>query len=47
MGAERIALGQVAFMLGFADQSAFCRACQRWYARSPSQFRKQLRAARS
>ncbi|WP_317203648.1 AraC family transcriptional regulator [Janthinobacterium sp.] len=47
LGAERIALGQVAFMLGFADQSAFCRACRRWFASSPSQFRKQLRAARS
>jgi len=39
---EQIVLGQVAFMLGFADQSTFCRACQRWFATSPGQYRKQL-----
>ncbi len=37
---EKLALGQVAFMLGFADQSAFCRAFQRWFGVSPSQFRR-------
>lgn len=44
---DQIALGQIAFLLGFADQSTFCRACQRWFALSPSQFRKQLTAPRA
>lgn len=35
-----MALGQIAFLLGFADQSAFCRACQRWFNQSPKQLRK-------
>ncbi|SHN30436.1 AraC-type DNA-binding protein [Duganella sacchari] len=38
---EQMALGQVAFLVGFADQSTFCRACQRWFGSSPKQFRKQ------
>jgi AraC-like DNA-binding protein len=38
---EQMALGQVAFLVGFADQSAFCRACQRWFGSTPKQFRKQ------
>jgi AraC-like DNA-binding protein len=39
---DQITLGQIAFMLGFADQSAFNRACQRWFTLSPRQFRKKL-----
>ncbi|GJJ02030.1 transcriptional regulator [Duganella rhizosphaerae] len=39
---EQIVLGQIAFMLGFADQSTFCRACQRWFTASPGQYRRQL-----
>ncbi len=39
---DQIALGQLTFMLGFADQSAFCRACQRWFDQSPKQYRKQM-----
>lgn len=35
-----MALGQVAFMLGFGDQSAFTRACQRWFNKSPKQVRQ-------
>lgn len=38
---QNAALGQVAFMLGFADQSTFCRACQRWFNMTPGQYRKQ------
>ena len=38
---DQMALGQVAFLLGFADQSAFSRACQRWFSSTPKQFRKQ------
>jgi AraC-like DNA-binding protein len=37
----QMALGQVAFLVGFADQSTFCRACQRWFGSSPKQVRKQ------
>jgi len=37
---DQMALGQVAFLVGFADQSAFCRACQRWFGSSPKDFRK-------
>lgn len=37
---EQMALGQVAFLVGFADQSTFCRACQRWFGTSPKEFRK-------
>ncbi|SFU78001.1 transcriptional regulator, AraC family [Pseudoduganella namucuonensis] len=42
LGKEQMALGQVAFMLGFADQSTFCRACQRWFNTTPKQYRKRL-----
>lgn len=43
----QIALSQVAFLLGFADQSIFCRACQRWFSATPGQCRKQLLAGRT
>ncbi len=39
---DQMALGQIAFLLGFADQSAFTRAFQRWHGTSPKQFRKQV-----
>ena len=32
---------EIAFMLGYADSSAFSRAFRRWYDRSPSEFREQ------
>lgn len=38
---ERYALGQVAHMLGFADQSNFFRACKRWFGMPPGQYRAQ------
>lgn len=37
----QMALSQVAFLVGFADQSTFCRACYRWFGSSPKQVRKQ------
>jgi AraC-like DNA-binding protein len=36
----RISLVDIAFLLGFADQSAFSRAFSRWTSRSPSDYRR-------
>jgi AraC-like DNA-binding protein len=33
---------QAAYLLGFADQSSFFRACKRWFDLSPGQYRSQL-----
>jgi len=38
----RHALGQVAHLLGFADQSNFFRACRRWFNAAPGHVREQL-----
>lgn len=37
-----LAFGQIAGRLGFADQSAFFRACRRWFDAPPKQFREQF-----
>jgi AraC-like DNA-binding protein len=34
-------LGEIAFMLGFSDQSAFTRACKRRTAQSPTDYRRE------
>lgn len=39
---ERWALIDVAFMLGFSEQSAFSRAFRRWFGETPQAFRKRL-----
>ena len=36
----RVSLIDIAFLLGFADQSAFSRAFSRWTSRSPSDYRR-------
>lgn len=36
---QAISLAQIAFLLGYADQSAFSNAFRRWVGRSPSRFR--------
>lgn len=41
----RYTLGQVADLLGFADQSNFFRANKRWFGVSPGQYRARLLAA--
>ena len=41
----RYTLGQIADLLGFADQSNFFRACRRWFGVSPGRYREQLAQA--
>jgi AraC-like DNA-binding protein len=38
----RLYLGQIASMLGFAEQSSLNRACQRWFGKTPRQYRADL-----
>jgi len=37
-----LCLAQAAYLLGFADQRSFFRACKRWFDRSPGQVRSEL-----
>jgi AraC-like DNA-binding protein len=38
----RLYLGQITGMLGFAEQSSLNRACQRWFGKTPRQYRAEL-----
>ena len=42
---RRHTLGQIASLLGFADQSNFFRASRRWFGVSPGQYRERLAGA--
>jgi AraC-like DNA-binding protein len=42
LGRLNLTLAQAAYLLGFADQSSFFRACRRWFDVSPAQYRSQL-----
>jgi AraC-like DNA-binding protein len=42
LGRLHLSLAQAAYLLGFADQSSFFRACKRWFQVSPGQYRSQL-----
>jgi len=42
LGRLQLSLAQAAYLLGFADQSSFFRACKRWFDISPGQYRSQL-----
>jgi AraC-like DNA-binding protein len=42
LGRLHLSLAQAAYLLGFADQSSFFRACRRWFDLSPGQYRSQL-----
>ncbi|MBS1138558.1 MAG: Transcriptional regulator, AraC family [Proteobacteria bacterium] len=41
---KHLALGEVAFLLGFSEPSAFHRAFKRWTGQTPSQVRQSIRA---
>ncbi len=43
IAAPRTSLIEIAFLLGFSDQSAFSRAFVRWTGCAPSEYRKRLR----
>jgi AraC-like DNA-binding protein len=40
---RRLAVGEIAFLLGFATQSAFGKAFRRWSGSSPLEYRAQIR----
>jgi AraC-like DNA-binding protein len=42
LGRLHLSLAQAAYLLGFAEQSSFFRACKRWFDLSPGQYRSQL-----
>jgi AraC-like DNA-binding protein len=42
LGGLNLSLAQAAYLLGFADQSSFFRACKRWFEVSPGRYRSQL-----
>jgi AraC-like DNA-binding protein len=42
-----IPMSQVAAMLGYAEQSSFNRACQRWFGTTPGERRRVLRSPRN
>ncbi len=42
LGRLHLSLAQAAYLLGFADQTSFFRACKRWFDLSPGQYRSQL-----
>jgi len=42
LGRLQLSLAQAAYLLGFADQSSFFRACRRWFHTSPGEYRAQL-----
>jgi AraC-like DNA-binding protein len=39
---ETLALGQVARLLGYSEQSGFSRSCQRWFSMGPRDYRKSI-----
>jgi AraC-like DNA-binding protein len=42
LGKLQLSLVQAAYLLGFADQRSFFRACRRWFGQGPGQYRSTL-----
>ena len=42
LGRLHLSLAEAAYLLGFADQSSFFRACKRWFGVPPGQYRSTL-----
>jgi AraC-like DNA-binding protein len=42
LGRLKLSLGQAAYLLGFADQRSFFRACRRWFGQAPGEYRERL-----
>jgi AraC-like DNA-binding protein len=42
LGQSNLTLAQATHLLGFSDQSAFFRACKRWFEMSPTQYRQHI-----
>ncbi|HWN81707.1 MAG TPA: AraC family transcriptional regulator [Candidatus Udaeobacter sp.] len=42
---DRLAIAEIAFLLGFSELSAFYRAFKRWTGRTPAEYRAEARAA--
>jgi AraC-like DNA-binding protein len=42
LGRLQLSIVQAAYLLGFADQRSFFRACRRWFGQAPGEYREQL-----
>ncbi|MDR3455321.1 MAG: AraC family transcriptional regulator [Rhodoferax sp.] len=45
LGQRHVSLAQIAYLLGYSDQSNFFRACTRWFGESPGEYRTRLSAS--
>lgn len=43
LGDQRFSQAEIAYLLGFSDQSSFSRACRRWTGKSPGQLQRRLK----
>jgi AraC-like DNA-binding protein len=45
LGSRKLAISEIAFLLGFSNVPAFSKAFKRWTSRSPQEYREELRRA--